>query len=244
MTALLTALVVACTAGDISGLEPQARRDAACDYLARAPLDAHGLNPGRLSAIYADPEFAHARERNSGALEALMRRLYRFLADLFETKEASGFAEWTRVVVLAVALCVGALGLVRWRLAVAKKKTKASPRLTAAAALELDDPALHLERARLSLATRPRHAIREALFALLSSLERRRLARPDRVKTNRELHAELPSRGAPPDLVQSVGELLRWYDDTFYSLTEVPTAEAARFIDAVSREVEPAGAQP
>ena len=41
-------------------------------------------------------------------------------------------------------------------------------------------------------------AIREGLLSLLSTLERRRFARPDRVKTNRELADELAALAAEP----------------------------------------------
>ena len=46
----------------------------------------------------------------------------------------------------------------------------------------------------------PRGAIREGLFALLGALERRSLARPDRVRTNREMAEEVAQRGAAPEL--------------------------------------------
>jgi hypothetical protein len=55
------------------------------------------------------------------------------------------------------------------------------------------------------------------------------------VKTNRELAAELPGRGAPEALVREVERLVRWYDGAFYSLAPVPSAEAARFVEDVER---------
>ena len=81
----------------------------------------------------------------------------------------------------------------------------------------------------------PREAIREGLLALLSSLEAKRLARPDRVKTNRELVGELPGRGASAQLTGEVERLVRWYDRAFYSLEPVPPEDAARFVDEVER---------
>ncbi|MFP2933600.1 DUF4129 domain-containing protein, partial [Pyxidicoccus sp. 3LG] len=65
------------------------------------------------------------------------------------------------------------------------------------------------------------------------ALEQRRLARPDRVKTNRELAAELPARGSPAPVVSEVERLVGWYDRAFYSLAPVPEDEAARFVTAV-----------
>jgi hypothetical protein len=92
-----------------------------------------------------------------------------------------------------------------------------------------------LQRARGALASNTREAIRQGLLALLSTLEERQLARPGRVKTNRELAAELPGRGAPPPLVQEVERLVRWYDRIFYSLSPVPPHEAASFVADVER---------
>jgi hypothetical protein len=102
------------------------------------------------------------------------------------------------------------------------------------APLKLDVPSAHLERARAALAGDPRRAIREGLLALLSHLERERLARPDRVKTNRELAQELPARGASPALAETVARLLAWYDAAFYSLEPVAPDAARRFVDEVA----------
>jgi hypothetical protein len=99
----------------------------------------------------------------------------------------------------------------------------------------LDSPPEHLARARAALTTAPREAIRQGLFALLSSLEDARLARPDRVRTNRELVRELPSRGADATLVAKIDPLMRWYDGAFYSLDEVPKDGAVRFVDDVEK---------
>jgi hypothetical protein len=104
-----------------------------------------------------------------------------------------------------------------------------------AAALRLDSPGEHLARARTALASQPREAIREGLLALLSSLEAKRLARPDRVKTNRELVGELPGRGASAHLTGEVERLVGWYDRAFYSLEPVPADDAARFVAEVER---------
>jgi hypothetical protein len=174
----------------------------------------------------------------TGTLLRLMRKLREWIDSLFETRGAQSFSRVTRVLVLAVALAlVGLAGLATLRLrgrALVRRR-----RATAAGApaerLALDEPAVHLARARAALEGDPRSAIREGLLGLLSLLERRRLARPDRVKTNREIAAELPSRGAPSALARSVAELLAWYDRTFYSLEPVPPTEASHFLGEIDR---------
>jgi hypothetical protein len=110
---------------------------------------------------------------------------------------------------------------------------EASRRPGQAGELVLDAPAVHLERARAAVASAPREALREGLLALLSSLEVRRLARPDRVKTNRELVDELPARGAPAALTAAVAQLVAAYDVGFYSLAPVSEQEARRFLAGV-----------
>ena len=99
--------------------------------------------------------------------------------------------------------------------------------------LVLSDPTV--SRNHLAVLSDPRAAIREALLSLLSSLERKRYARPDRVKTNRELAAELPARGAPTELVTAVAPLFAWFDRSFYSLEAIAPEDARRFLDDVSR---------
>jgi hypothetical protein len=164
-----------------------------------------------------------------------MRQLDAWLEGLFESRGAQSFAVATRAIILGLALAVvlwTALQLRRWR---RPSQSQAPGASGAAAPLALDSPREHLQRARDALAADSREAIRQGLLALLSTLEERRLARPDRVKTNRELASELPARGAPVALVQEVERLVRWYDRTFYSLTPVPSEEAARFVADVER---------
>ena len=118
----------------------------------------------------------------------------------FESRGAESYSVIARFVVLfGAALAAG------WAaLRLLSGKRRASSKTVGAtrepAALALEDPAAHLRRARAQLALDPRKAIREGLLSLLSVLERRRLARPDRVKTNRELARELPAHGAPAEL--------------------------------------------
>ncbi|WP_224249163.1 DUF4129 domain-containing protein [Hyalangium gracile] len=214
------------------------RLRAACE-LQEAATRVQALPPSsdtdRLRAILDRPEFSQARKRNTDLLQRLMRQLDAWLSTFFQSRGAQSFAIATRAVMLGLALAVvlwAALRFRRWRRPT-EPQALGSP--GAAAPLELDSPGEHLRRAREALASTPREAIRQGLLALLSTLEERQLARPDRVKTNRELAAELPGRGAPAPLVQEVERLVRWYDRTFYSLTPVPPEEAARFIADVER---------
>jgi hypothetical protein len=192
-------------------------------------------DPARLRAILDRPEFAQARKRNTDLLQRLMRQLDAWLDGFFQSQGAQSFAVATRAIVLGMALAVVlwvALRLRRWRGA-APGQGPGVPEDSAPLALE--SPAEHLRRARETLASDSREAIRQGLLALLSTLEQQQLARPDRVKTNRELAAELPGRGAPAPLVQEVERLVRWYDRTFYSLAPVPPEEASRFVEDVAR---------
>ena len=208
----------------------------ACELQQAAALhQAPASDPARLRSILDRPEFAQARRRNTDLLQRLMRQLDAWLDGFFQSQGAQSFAVATRAIVLGLALAVAlwaVLRLRRWR----RAAPASSPGVSEdSAALALESPAEHLRRARERLASDSREAIRQGLLALLSSLEERQLARPDRVKTNRELAAELPSRGAPAPLVQEVERLVRWYDRTFYSLSPVPAEEASRFVEDVER---------
>ena len=201
--------------------------------LQQAPLPPS--DPARLRAILDRPEFAQARRRNTDLLQRLMRQLDAWLDGFFQSQGAQSFAVATRAIVLGLALALAlwaVLRLRRWRRAAPASSSEVSGD---SAALALESPAEHLRRARERLASDSREAIRQGLLALLSTLEERQLARPDRVKTNRELAAELPGRGAPAPLVQEVERLVQWYDRTFYSLSPVPAEEASRFVEDVER---------
>lgn len=200
---------------------------------AQAPLS--DSSPERLRAILDRPEFSQARRRNTDLLQRLLRQADAWLSGLFQSKGAQGFAITTRAIILGLGLAVVLWGVLRFRRWRRPATPPAAPAAEAAARLELDSPREHLQRAREALASSPREAIRQGLLSLLSTLEERQLARPDRVKTNRELAAELPSRGAPAPLVQEVERLVRWYDRTFYSLSPVPPHEAASFVADVER---------
>jgi hypothetical protein len=137
------------------------------------------------------------------------------------------------VLVLAIALVLG----VGFRLATSRRgrSRRTGEAEHGAGPLALDAPEIHLARAGSALEADPRSAIREGLFALLSSLERRSLARPDRVKTNREVAEQLPERGAAPQMAERVRALLGWYDRTYYSLERPGVSDARRFVDEVGQ---------
>jgi hypothetical protein len=193
-------------------------------------------NPARLQEILSRPEFAQARQRQGDVLQRLMRALSDWLEELLQTQQAQSFATGTRTAVLVLGFAVALFAVLRlrhWRRGPARRGAESGT--GASAALVLDSPGEHLARARSALGSQPREAIREGLLALLSSLETKRLARPDRVKTNRELVGELPGRGASAQLTGEVERLVRWYDRAFYSLEPVPSEDAARFVDEVER---------
>ncbi len=172
--------------------------------------------------------------RNSEAWQQLLQRLRDWFFGLLETSGVSRFSAVTRVAVLVLGLAAAIAAALRLANALSGRRSRRArgPLGSTPEPLKLDDPREHLARAgRLS---DPRERLREALLALLSTLERARLARPDRVKTNRELAAELPTRGAPPELTRQVGGLLDRYDREFYSLRPVPSEEAERFLGEVS----------
>lgn len=205
------------------------------DAAARAQQHVPTSDPDRLRAILDRPEFSQARKRNTDLMQRLMRQIDAWLSGFFQSRGAQSFAIATRAIMLGLALAVvlwGVLRVRRWRRPLEFHVPGSSE---TAAPLELDSPREHLQRAREALAASPREAIRQGLLALLSTLEERQLARPDRVKTNRELAAELPGRGAPAPLVQEVERLVHWYDRTFYSLSPVLSDEAARFVADVER---------
>lgn len=215
-----------------------ARLRATCAFQeasAQAQEPGTASDPERLRAILDRPEFSQARKRNSDFLQRMLRQVYAWLNEFFQTKGAQSFSVATRAIILGLGLAVVLWGVLRFRRWRRPLTPALPPSAEPTALLELDAPREHLQRAREALATRPREAIRQGLLALLSTLEEQQLARPDRVKTNRELAAELPGRGAPAPLVQEVERLVRWYDRTFYSLSPVPRDEAASFVADVER---------
>lgn len=235
MIGLVAALVVAasCDQPGLGTLAPAAQEQV-CGLLAQTPDQPPAVDRAGLAAIYERPEFATARTRDTGALRAVLAQVRGWLEALFESSGAETYSNITRffVLVLGCLLAAGAVLRLLGRRR-ARRGPQAAPPLPAA--LQLERPAVHLSRARALLTTDPREAIREGLLGLLSHLEEQRLARPDRVKTNRELTEELPARGAPPELVRGVASALAWYDRAFYSLEPVARDEAARFLEEVSR---------
>jgi len=227
MSALLLLLLSACDPSTVSSL-PEPKRDQGC-AIAAHQATAAAIDRGALEAIYTRPELLRARQRDAVGLEVLMARLNAWFDRFFGTRGAETYSVVTRWLVMVAGALIALY-------AVARFLNRRRPGRTVSVApgdgaLKLDDPAVHFARAKQTLSTSPRDGLREALLGLLSSLERARLARPDRVKTNRELVRELPLRGAAPELTKSVGELIDWYDDAFYSLRQVEPADAQRFLD-------------
>lgn len=220
MNLVLALMLAACPVGE--QLAPD-QRAAACAIDER--FQAQGQVEG-LAELYDRPEFRNARASQTSDL---LKRLQRWLESIFETTGAETYSNLTRVIVLLLAAFVVIAVSVRFvgRRVKAKSmgKTQAS-----ANALELADPSVHLARAKALLVTDARAGAREGLLAMLAALERKRLARPDRVKTNRELTKELPQRGAPPELVEAVSAQLSWFDRAWYSLEPLDTTSAGAFL--------------
>ena len=212
------------------------RIESACGLTAREPATVPRVpDRARLTAILDRPEFANARQRNTNLLEQWFNRAQAWLLSLLETSQAQSFSEASRLLVLALALAVVLGGGLRLLALRGRKGKRGADTFALPSRLELQDPVTHLELANAALATDAREAIRQGLLCVLSALERRRLARPDRVKTNRELAAELPGRGASAELCREVERLLNWYDGAFYSLEPVAPPEARGFVEDVTR---------
>lgn len=188
-----------------------------------------------LQEILSRPELADGRQPSRNVFAPLFAWLEVLLGRYFESRGALTFAQTARVAVLALAL--GSALYAALRIAAARRRRTTAPAQVprAAQGTTLEDPAVHLERARAALAHDGREAIREGLLGLLSTLERRRWARPDRTRTNRELAAELPERGAPQEVSEATLGLVDWYDRAFYSLQPVSTDEATRFLAQVEQ---------
>lgn len=232
MSVVLALVLAACSAGEQL---PAEQRDAACAIDAQFQVmpAVEGL-----ASIYERPEFRNARASQASDL---LKRLQRWLETVFETSEAETYSNLTRVLVLLLAAFVVIAVSVRFvgRRVSARTlgKTQAST-----SALELADPSVHLARAKALLGTDARAGAREGLLAILAALERKRLARPDRVKTNRELTKELPERGAPPELVEAVSAQLSWFDRAWYSLQPIDASSASAFLERASDVVAKIGA--
>jgi hypothetical protein len=219
---------------EATGLAPalQAQREGLCRLKG-------STEPDRvlLREILESPELGRAKAgRASGWWKELMGRVLEWLGISLTSTGAQSFAEWTRFAVLAAATAV-LLGL-GWRLRKARSGRAAKARLTSPssdAGFELAPPEDHLARARRLVDAQARSALRESLLALLSSLERANLSRPDRVRTNRELARELDATKAPEGVPAEVGRLLENFDRAFYSLEPVETPQARAFLSDVER---------
>ncbi|MBL8957203.1 MAG: hypothetical protein JNK82_40895 [Myxococcaceae bacterium] len=221
---VLLALTAACPDGD--------------DACVLAERPAAVADRAALERALSEPEFSRVRNRNSNVIAQLWEQFFAWLKRVFQTREAATFAKAAPFGVLTLAFSVALFALLRF-VRLRNVRGAGSPAAVAAEPERLDlKPAPeHLANARRLVGSDPRAAIREALLALLSSLERRNLARPNRVKTNRELCAELPGRGADAGLVREVSAQLGWYDRVFYSMGAVGADEARGFIVAIERLV-------
>ncbi|MGQ0505532.1 MAG: hypothetical protein ACT4TC_09445, partial [Myxococcaceae bacterium] len=123
----------------------------------------------RLKTILSRDEFAQSKE---GAFRVIGALIGHWLEQFFRSSGAVGFAEITRVLVLALAFVVLIAGALRmW--SARRRRTLPAPLLSSPSLLR--PPPEHLANARAALGTAPREALREALLALLSALERARL---------------------------------------------------------------------
>ncbi|MBE2253685.1 MAG: DUF4129 domain-containing protein [Myxococcus sp.] len=224
--ALLLVLGAGCPAAEGRELSPE-QEATLCALPTTVAQGA--VSPEALGAIYARPEFSRAHGGQSGDL---LKRLKAWLEKVFETSGAETYSNLTRVVVLLLAAFVVIAVVVR--LSGRRRAKQAAVEATPSLALPLADPSVHLERARALAAQRPRDGAREGLLAILAALEQQRLARPDRVKTNRELARELPGRGAPKELVDAITAQLTWFDRAWYSLEPLDAARVHQFLDAAA----------
>lgn len=199
--------------------------------MAQRPDVRASTRPSReaLGELYSRPAFLKAHGGEAGDL---LKRLKLWVEALFETSGAETYSNLTRVLVLALAAFVVVATVARLAgRRLAKRTRSQTPERRE---LELADPSHHLARARALAAGDARAAAREGLLAILAALERQRLARPDRVKTNRELARELPERGASPELVEAVTTQLTWFDRAWYSLEPLDAARVNAFLDEAS----------
>lgn len=227
MTFALWLALAACPASEGRGLEPE-KEATLCALAERAPsTPTPTLSAESLRAVYARDEFKRAHQTQGSDV---LRRIRALLATWFETTGAETYSNATRVAVLVLAALL--IVAVVARLA-GRRFTKRRPSETSASEqpLVLDDPSVHLAEAERLVATDPRAGAREGLLAMLAALERQRLARPDRVKTNRELARELPERGAPAALTDAVRAQLEWFDRAFYSLEPLELSGARAFLE-------------
>lgn len=236
LVALVLALAASCEHPALAELTPE-RQATACELLAvSGPPQRSVLG---LHEVYERAGFEHARERDSSALNAWLLQLRAKLLAFFETSGAEKYSNVTRVVVLVVALLLIALGVARFAAARRRKvSTATKDQRGSEARLVLESAGQHLARAESLIESAPREALRQGLFALLSWLEAQHYARPDRVKTNRELVSELPVRGASAGLVDQVRAMCEFYDSAFYSLEPVSAADARSFVQRVGPLVE------
>jgi hypothetical protein len=219
---------------EVRGARAAARLGTACALQARPTATAEADVAG-VTRVLDRPAFAGARDRHPHAVGNLWERLKTWVLSLLEDNSTRSFAAGVRWGVLLLALGVAFLGLGRWWRRRQAGTERAEDRQSAVVTERLALPDDHLAKGRAHLASAPREALREGMLALLASLERRGLGRPDRAETNAELVAALPSRGASGDEAGQLEALLRSYDWRYYSLSRVDRAEAEAFLGEIER---------
>lgn len=231
MSPLLVIAILAAPCPQAEGSQLTTEQQETLCALAQRPEGQASTRPSleALGELYARPAFLKAHSSQAGDL---LKRLKAWLETVFETSEAETYSNLTRVFVLVLAAFVVVATVARLAGRRLAKRTKTQT--TERRELELADPSHHLARARALAPGDARAAAREGLLAILSALERQRLARPDRVKTNRELARELPDRGASPELVAAVTTQLTWFDRAWYSLEPLDAARVNTFLDEAS----------
>lgn len=231
MSPLLVIAILAAPCPEAEGSSLSTEQQVTLCALVRRPHAQPSTGPSveALGELYTRPAFLKA---HSGQAADVLKRLKAWLETVFETSEAETYSNLTRVFVLVLAAFVVVATVARLAGRRLAKRTKMQT--PERRELELADPSQHLARARALASGDARAAAREGLLAILTALERQRLARPDRVKTNRELARELPERGASPELVVAVTTQLTWFDRAWYSLEPLDAARVNAFLDEAS----------
>ncbi|MFN2577677.1 MAG: DUF4129 domain-containing protein [Pyrinomonadaceae bacterium] len=185
---------------------------------------------GRLAEILRRPEYLRTAPEGS-ALERLLDRFLRWLDKLVPHPKPirpGGSPLISRVAqIVIVAICLGAIGMLIWRLAPGvlnrrKKKTKREARIVLGERLEADQTAADLLSQAEALARdgNLRAAIRKAYIALLCELGDRKIISLAQHKTNRDYLNAVRDKTS---LYASMRKLTRSFESHWYGF--VPADE-------------------
>jgi hypothetical protein len=202
---------------------------ATCAALRLEETTGAQVDRSRLVAILSRPEYDLAA-RDEHLLAQLALRLWTWLRDVLVQSEAvqKGALSMRTLLLGGAALLVVVLG---FRIARARLRRRAAPRVPTATSIGLDDPRHYESEAAAALQRgEAREAVRLGLLSLLATLERARLADPGRAATNREVAEELPVRGGTESLSDGMRRLVAWYDRVWYGLAPVSLDEARTFV--------------